>query len=456
MRNYRLEVSMGEKFILNKLNLKKRELEVLVGEISFYDEEDDLRFGTEPIILRGSEVERCGSLFGVISAITNDKINTISLGINFIKESQDLYTVNRKKYLDWKNIGEEKLLFAIFDYLYQSYPNAIKDGIVKFDNAGGSLNLISVNKERGVNINVVQPYNAVLSIQYTYPMHHYIFTDCDLGGLMNLPPQIFGEHAVGRTIGSISENIREVFSNMGVDLVNIGDPTLAWYREIKDYLIHDIKDENNYHLCLKRGKDINDTQLGDNLFFNFSTQRVGFVDLASDNTKYVVYNLFNNAGNYIPGNEYTVHIDNLEDFSLGHVKIPSYKNDPSDKNLTDESLNKIKDELHDIVNSSDWRELIDKFHEEIGGEDITYMEFNREGNNLLLCMNGLVGIRDLTLVNFFPNLDPAFIVKSINNEKEVMKYKDYYPEVLHNFFKIVYENLTIDGKKYLDEIKEEK
>lgn len=456
MRNYRLEVSIGEKFILNKLNLKKRELEVLVGEISFYDEENDLRFGTEPIILRGSEVERYGSLFIVISAVTNDKINTNSLGINFIKESQDLYTVNRKKYLDWKNIGEEKLLFAVFDNLYQSYPNAIKDGIVKFDNVGGSIDLISVNKEKGVNINVVQPYNVVRSIKYTYPMHHYIFNDCDLGGLMNLPPQIFGEHAVGRTIGSISENIREVFSNMGVDLVNIGDPTLAWYREIKDYLIHDIKDENNYHLSLKRGKDINDIQLGDNLFFNFSTQRVGFVDLASDNTKYVVYNLFNNAGNYIPGNEYTVHIDNLEDFSLGHVKIPSYKNDPSDKNFTDESLNKIKDELHDIVNSSDWRELIDKFHEEIGGEDITYMEFNREGNNLVLCINGLVGIRDLTLVNFFPNLEPAFIVKNTPNKIEVVQYEDYYPEVLRNFFKIIYKNLTIDRKKYLDQIKEEK
>ena len=72
-------------------------------------------------------------------------------------------------------------------------------------------------------------------------------------------------------------------------------------------------------------------------------------------------------------------------------------------------------------------------------------------------MNGLVGIRDLTLVNFFPNLDPAFIVKSIHSEKEVVDYKKYYPEVLHDFFKIVYRNLTIDGKKYLDEIiKEEK
>ena len=120
------------------------------------------------------------------------------------------------------------------------------------------------------------------------------------------------------------------------------------------------------------------------------------------------------------------------------------------------TLNKIKDELHDIVNSSDWRELIDKFHEEIGGEDITYMEFNREGNNLVLCMNGLVGIRDLTLVNFFPNLDPAFIVKSVHNRKEVVKYGDYYPEVLRNFFKIIYKNLTIDGKKYLEQIKEEK
>ena len=84
------------------------------------------------------------------------------------------------------------------------------------------------------------------------------------------------------------------------------------------------------------------------------------------------------------------------------------------------------------------------------------MEFNREGNDLILCMNGLVGIRGLTFVNFFPNLDPAFIVKSIHDRKEVVDYKKYYPEVLRNFFKIVYENLTIDGKKYLDQIKEEK
>ena len=100
--------------------------------------------------------------------------------------------------------------------------------------------------------------------------------------------------------------------------------------------------------------------------------------------------------------------------------------------------------------------MIDKFHEEIGGEDITYMEFNREGNDLVLCMNGLVGIRDLTLVNFFPNLDPAFIVKSIPNRKEVVQYEDYYPEVLFDFFKTVYRNLIIDGKKYLEQIKEEK
>ena len=39
MKNYRLEVSMGEKFILNKANLKERELEIFVGDISFVDEE---------------------------------------------------------------------------------------------------------------------------------------------------------------------------------------------------------------------------------------------------------------------------------------------------------------------------------------------------------------------------------------------------------------------------------
>lgn len=458
MKNYRLEVSMTESFMLNKANLKERELEIFVGDLSFVDEESDLHFGTEPIVLRGRDIERYECLLEAVALSANGKINADSLTNDFIyKESQDRYTENRQKYIDWKSKGEEKILFAVLDELHQTRSRAVNDGMISFDTVNGSINLIYANKDDRRESNMVSQYNSVESILYTYPMHHYYFNICTIGGLVDLSPQVFGDHAAGRTLGSISENIKDVFSNMGIDSMSRNNPSLAWYNDIKDLVINDIKDENNYQLCLKRGKDMNSYKLGDSLFFNFSTQRIGFVDLSADNIKFVKYHLFNNADKCVPGNVYEVHENRLEDFSLGHVKVPSYKNDPSDKNLTDESLDKIKDELHDIVNYyEDWRKLIDKFHEEIGGEDITYMEFNREGNDLILCMNGLAGIRDLTLVNFFPNLDPAFIVKSIPNRKEVVDYKKYYPEVLHDFFKIVYNNLTIDGKKYLDEIKEEK
>lgn len=459
MKNYRLELSMGEKFVLNKANLKERELEIFVGDVSFVVEENDLRFGTEPIILRGSDIEKCKSLFDVVAISTNGKINADSLVNDFIyKESQDRYTENRQKYIDWKNKGEEKILFAVLDDLYQSYNKIIGDHIINFDIVDGSLNYVGISRKDKNSSNMVTQYNSTQSIKYTYPMYHFYFNSCDFGGFMDLPPQVLGDHAAGRTLGSISDNIEEVFSNMGIGGKSFHNPSIAWYNEVKDLTINDVKDENSYQLCLKRGKDMNSYRLGDNLFFNFSTQRIGFVDLSADNIRHVEYNLFNGATDKsIPGSTYMIYIENLEDFSLGHVKVPSFKNDPSDKNLIDESLDKIKDELHDIVNYyNEWRELIDKFHEEIGGEDITYMEFNREGNDLILCMNGLVGIRDLTLVNFFPNLDPAFIVKSIPDRKEVVDYKKYYPEVLRNFFKIVYENLTIDGKKYLDQIKEEK
>jgi len=390
MKNYRLEVSMGESFILNKVNLKERELEILVGELSFVDEENNLHFGTEPIILRGSDVEKCESVLDVVVISANGKINAKSLANDSIyKESQDCYTENRQKYITWKNKGEEKILFAVLDGLYQTCPNLIKDGIVSFDIINGEVNHIGLaNDGKAVNNNIVSQYNSVQSVLYTYPMHHYYFNTCDLGGLMNLSPQVFGDHAAGRTIGSISENIKEVFSNMGIDEKSSNNPSNAWYNDIKDLIINDIKDENNYQLCLKRGKDINSYKLGDSLFYNFSTQRIGFVDLSADNIKYLEYKLFNNTDKCIPGNLHEIHENMLEDFSLGHVKVPSYKNDPSDKNLKDESLDKIKDELHDIVNYyPDWKELIDKFHEEIGGEDITYMEFNREGDDLVLCMN---------------------------------------------------------------------
>lgn len=457
MENYRLEVSMGESFILNKANLKERELEILVGELFFVYEENDMQFSKYPIILRGSNIEKYENLLDVIAISANGKINAGSLDEDFIdKEDEDRYTENRKKYLDWKNKDEEKILFTVLDALYQSYNKIIGDPIINFDMTDGSLNYVGAGREDKNSYNMVTQYNSTQSIKYTYPMHRFYFNSCVFGGFMGLPPQVFGNHTAGRTLGSISDNIEDVFSNMGIGGKSFNNPSIAWYNEVKDLTINDIKDENNYQLCLKRGKDINSYRLGDNLFFNFSTQRVGFVDLSADNIKYVEYRLFNGTDKDIPGNTYMVYVENLEDFSLGHVKVPSYKNDPSDKNFTDESLNKIKDEIHDIVNSSDWRELMDKFHEEIGGEDITYMEFNREGNDLILCMNGLVGIRDLTLVSFFPNLDPAFIVKSINNEKEVVKYKEYYQEVLSDFFKTVYKNLTIDGKKYLDQIKEDK
>ena len=107
MKNYRLEVSMTESFILNKVNLKERELEILIGDVSFADEESGLRFGTEPIILRGSDIEKCKSLFDVVAISANGKINADSLANDFIyKESQDRYTENRQKYIDWKNKGE--------------------------------------------------------------------------------------------------------------------------------------------------------------------------------------------------------------------------------------------------------------------------------------------------------------------------------------------------------------
>ena len=443
--------------MLNRANLKERELEILIGELFFVYEENDIQFSKEPILLRGNDIVKCENLIDVIGTSTNGKVNTESLANDFIDEgSQDRYTENRQKYIDWKNKGEEKILFAALDVLYQSYNKIVGNHIIDFDIIDGSLNYVDTSKKDKNPYNMVPQYNSTQSIKYTYPMHHFYFNSYDFGGFMDLSPQIFGDHAAGRTIGSISENIKDVFSNMGIDGKSHSNRSVTWYNDIKDLIINDIRDENNYQLCLKRGKDINSYKLGDNLFFNFSTQRIGFVDLSADNIKYVEYRLFNGTDKDIPGNTYMVCVENLEDFSLGHVKVPSYKNDPSDKNFTDESLNKIKDELHNIVNSGYWRKLVDKFHEEIGGEDITYMEFNREGNDLVFCMNGLVGIRDLTLVNFFPNLDPAFIVKSVPNRKEVVKYEDYYPEVLRNFFKIVYENLTIDDKKYLDQIKEEK
>ena len=453
MENYKMEVTMKKSFILNKINLKERDLEILIGKVLFVDEENKC-LDAEPIVLNGKDVEKYESLLGVIATSLNGKINRDSLSNDFIyKKDQELYSNNRKKYLDWKNRGEEKILFAVFDNIYQMYPNAIKDGIVSFYSYKGPIKVYSVGKNTE---DIPLQYNSMQSVEYTYPMHQYLFYTCECGGLMNLAPQTFGLHAAGRTIGSISDNIKEVFSNMGIDENELSGPTVGWYKDTKDYIINDIKNENSYELNLRRGRKINDLKLGDNLFFNFSTQRIGFVDLSADNIKSVTYHLFNNTKECTPGNTYKIHIDNIGDFSMGHVKFPSYKKDPSDKNFTDKSLNKIKDELHDIVNSSDWKEIVNKFHEEIGGEDITYMEFNREGDDLVLCMNGLVGISDLTFVNFFPNLNPAFIVKSVPNKKEVVQYENYFPEVLFDFFKTVYRNLIIDGKKYLDQIKEEK
>ena len=118
MKNYRLEVTMGEKFVLNKANLKERELEILVGDISFIDEENNLCFGTEPIILKGVDIEKYEALLEVVAISANGKINTDSLTNDFIfKESQDRYTENRQKYIDWKSKGEEEILFAVLDEL---------------------------------------------------------------------------------------------------------------------------------------------------------------------------------------------------------------------------------------------------------------------------------------------------------------------------------------------------